>query len=250
MEKIFISHISEEAKIAIALKDWIESSFLGQCHVFVSSDKDDIPAGIKWFDQINSALEEASVLIVLCSPASLSRPWINFETGCGWIKGVPIIPICHSGQHKGSLPPPISMFQAVDVRESDFVDSFLSGLAKPLGVDRLPRIDKEAMRREILESCGQSSAAEPSEEQEEITSDSDLSSECIEILKLLGQHSEDRPTAGDLASYLRMSEQKTQYFLDRLTDAKLIYRANYVGSPSTYSLNKEGRKYLFEKDML
>ena len=165
MAVIFISHINEEAKIAIALKGWIESSLIGQCDVFVSSDQDDIPAGSKWLDKINNALEEATVLIVLCSQNSLSRPWINFETGCGWIKGVPILPICHSGQRKASLPPPISMFQAVDVQESDFVDSFLSGLAKLLGFDRLPRIDRIAMRREILEACSHSSTLETIEEQ-------------------------------------------------------------------------------------
>ena len=54
---VFISHISEEAHIAKVLKEWIESSFLGQCDVFVSSDKEDIPAGSKWLDQIDTALE-------------------------------------------------------------------------------------------------------------------------------------------------------------------------------------------------
>ncbi len=29
--RIFISHISEEVSTAEVLKDWIESSFLGQC---------------------------------------------------------------------------------------------------------------------------------------------------------------------------------------------------------------------------
>ncbi|HYR02507.1 MAG TPA: toll/interleukin-1 receptor domain-containing protein, partial [Syntrophobacteria bacterium] len=84
--RVFISHISEEAPLAHVLKDWIESSFAGQCDVFVSSDKDDIPAGSKWLEEIESALGSASALIVLCSPSSLSRPWISFETGCGWIK--------------------------------------------------------------------------------------------------------------------------------------------------------------------
>jgi hypothetical protein len=54
--KLFISHISEEASLALVLKDWIESSFAGQCQVFVSSDKDDIPAGSRWLDEIDKAL--------------------------------------------------------------------------------------------------------------------------------------------------------------------------------------------------
>ena len=33
--KVFISHIAEEAALASVLKDWIESTFLGQVDVFV-----------------------------------------------------------------------------------------------------------------------------------------------------------------------------------------------------------------------
>jgi len=93
---IFISHISEEASIAEVLKDWIESTFLGQSEVFASSDTDDLPARNKWIDEIDQALDSAVAFLVLCSPASLKRPWIHLETGWGWIKGLPIIPICHS----------------------------------------------------------------------------------------------------------------------------------------------------------
>ena len=78
MMKIFISHISEEAPIALVLKNWIESSFIGQCDVFVSSDLDDIPAGSKWLKKIEQALDSAVVIVVLCSPLSLLKPWINF----------------------------------------------------------------------------------------------------------------------------------------------------------------------------
>jgi hypothetical protein len=152
--RVFISHISEEAPLAHVLKDWIESSFAGQCDVFVSSDKDDIPAGSKWLEEIESALESASALIVLCSPSSLARSWISFETGCGWIKHVPIIPICHSGQKKASLPPPLSMLQALELDDQDFVYNLLSSLAKHLGFGKVPRIDQAAMRSQLTEAAG------------------------------------------------------------------------------------------------
>src|ERR1044072_1906616 len=110
MNKIFLSHISEEAPLAKVLKEWIESTFAGQCEVFVSSDKSSNPPGSRWLDLIDSALTDSKAFIVLCSPSSLRRPWINFETGCGWIKRVPVIPLCHSGQKSGQLPMPISLF--------------------------------------------------------------------------------------------------------------------------------------------
>ena len=43
--KVFISHVSEEAPLALVLKEWIENSFLGQVDVFVSSIRVECQAG-------------------------------------------------------------------------------------------------------------------------------------------------------------------------------------------------------------
>ena len=250
--RIFISHISEEAPMALVLKEWIESSFAGQCDVFVSSDKDDVPAGSKWLDTIDQALEEAVVLMVLCSPASLARPWVNFETGCGWIKRVPVLPICHSGQNKGTLPSPISMFQALEVDDASFVEGLLSSLVKHLGFSKIPRIDQASMSSEILAAAGSIKSVDSmmSERTSSASEKAEIPDECIEILMALGKSSRRGPTAQQLAGHFDMSEQRMQYFLDILDGNNLVYRALFVGSPSTYSLNENGRKYLFERDLL
>lgn len=70
---IFISHISEETSIAEILKDWIESTFLGQCEVFVSNDAADLPAGNKWIGEIDQALDSAVAFLVLFSSTSVKR---------------------------------------------------------------------------------------------------------------------------------------------------------------------------------
>ena len=54
---IFISHISEETSIAEILKDWIESTFLGQCEVFASSDTEDLPVGDTLIGETDQALD-------------------------------------------------------------------------------------------------------------------------------------------------------------------------------------------------
>ena len=151
---IFISHISEEASIAEVLKDWIESTFLGQSEVVISGDTDDLPAGDKWIDEIDQALDSAVAFLVLCSAASLKRPLIQLETGWGWIKGLPIIPICHSGQKKDDLPSPISTFQALEINSDGFVSDLFTTLAKHLGFTKFPRIDKDAMLRELTTAIG------------------------------------------------------------------------------------------------
>jgi hypothetical protein len=146
---IFISHILEETSIAEILKDWIESTFLGQCEVFASSDKADLPAGNKWIGEIEHALDSAVAFLVLFSPTSLKRPWGNFQTGWGWIKGLPIIPICHSGLKKDDLPPRIASFQAIEIDSDTFVSGLFVRLAEHLGFSKFPRIDQDAMVREL-----------------------------------------------------------------------------------------------------
>src|SRR5258706_4909597 len=182
--KIFVSHITEELALAFALKDWVESSFSGQCDVFVSSDKDDIPAGTKWLDEIDRALGQSAALIVLCSPYSISRPWVNFEMGCGWIKRVPLIPICHSGQKNEALPPPISTFQGLELEDEDFIAALLSALAKHLKFPKVPRIDRIKMREDLLSAAGKSRAAAPSKMKElPPLIVEDLPQEAVDILK-------------------------------------------------------------------
>lgn len=109
--KIFISHITEEAELAKLLKEIIDNKFLGTLDVFVSSNDDCIKLGDNWINTIKDSLDNSKLIIVLCSPISISRPWINFEAGAGWLKGIPVIPLCHSGLTPSKLPVPINSLQ-------------------------------------------------------------------------------------------------------------------------------------------
>jgi hypothetical protein len=118
-KQIFISHISEEEELAFLIKEWIEERFNYKLSVFVSSES--IKPGDKWRQKITSALEESELLIILYSPLSKTRPWINFEAGCGWIKDIPIIPICHSNLRLEQIGEPISSFQGIEIDDKNFV---------------------------------------------------------------------------------------------------------------------------------
>jgi hypothetical protein len=147
--RIFISHIHEEAPLAIALKKWLESSFPGRLDVFVSSDREDIPPGSKWLEEIDRALRDSLICIVLCSPASVTRPWISFETGSAWQKQIPVLPVCHSGQDKNKLPAPLSYLQSLDLLSPDFIGDLISSLRKHLAIPEDPPIDRPAMIADI-----------------------------------------------------------------------------------------------------
>jgi hypothetical protein len=117
--KIFISHISEEAKLASLLKVHLERDFLGAVDVFVSSESASIGAGKNWLREIEDALKTATVIVILCSSTSISRPWINFEAGGGCIRGVPVVPLCHSRMRPVELPIPLSLLQGGEAANAD-----------------------------------------------------------------------------------------------------------------------------------
>ncbi len=126
---IFISHIAEEKELAQALKDLVLATFLGMVDVFVASDPTSIKAGQKWLDEITHALKLCKIEIILASPHSIRRPWINFEAGCGWIRNISVIPLCHSGMDHSKLPPPLSSLQSAVATQTSGLDFVFAALA-------------------------------------------------------------------------------------------------------------------------
>lgn len=137
---VFISHITEEKEIAVAFKELIEGSFLGMLDVFVSSDEDSIHMGQKWLDRISNGLKTCTIEIVLCSPKSILRPWINFEAGAGWVSDIPVIPLCHSGIEPAKLPMPLNLLQAAKANEVSSLKLIFPVLAQAIGA-KTPNID-------------------------------------------------------------------------------------------------------------
>ncbi len=204
--KVFISHISEEKDLAIVFKEWIESTFLGQLSVFVSSDPQSIPAGNKWRKDLTSALDESELLIILYSPLSKTRPWISFEAGCGWIKEIPIIPICHSNLKLEQIGEPISSFQGIAVDDKDFTKKFFGAIAKHAGFSKYPKIDKKQFLSDIEKSLNTfDSTVTPTEESQSVkTKHKDLSEP--DILALLTDYFNQGATQITTAEAIKYSD--------------------------------------------
>jgi hypothetical protein len=143
-KQIFISHISKETSLARALKERLVADFLGLPEVFVSSDRTTIEAGEKWLDEIESALKAADLVMVMASHESVGRPWVNFEAGAVWLRGIPLIPICHSGMTPASLPTPLSLLQGAPITDPEGLQKIYDAVAKQLGVAS-PNVDFKAM---------------------------------------------------------------------------------------------------------
>ena len=250
--KVFISHTSDHAPLARILKEAIQDSFDG-CTVFVSSDTRDIPPGSDWRDRIDEALEGAAAFIVLCSPDSIHRPWIPFETACGWIKRVPVIPVCYGGMSRSTLPLPFSRFQALD-GEAGFAGSLLSALAGHLDL-RLPKLDFSRYEAEMMEAFDQISdkgrsppySSDDDNEDHDVFGFLDPAEE--EILQILANNGAQPPDV--LANAMQIHDQAAKYWCEQLEAKRFaVFNRSMVGEPATYGIDIRGRAYLVENDLL
>ena len=137
---VFLSHANEEAPIAKVLKDAIEGAFLSIAEVFVSTDPRSLRPGKPWLETIKSRLAEARAMIVLASPTSVLRPWVNWEAGAMWMRDRTVVPLCHSGMTRGTLPPPLASMQSLDLLDEGHLDELFSVLAGELDC-ATPKVD-------------------------------------------------------------------------------------------------------------
>lgn len=141
---IFLSHISEEKELAGIFKSQIENSFLGLVDIFVSSDAKSIPLGKNWLDQVTDGLRSCKAMLLLCSAASINRPWINFEAGAAWARNIEIAPICHSGLRPVDLPLPMSLLQGLEASDPDRIGQIFQMIAGQLG-SAAPAVDTKSL---------------------------------------------------------------------------------------------------------
>lgn len=130
--QVFVSHIREESELANILKKCMRADFDGLLEVYVSSDDTSIDAGSEWLASIKRKLESSAVELVLCSNASVGRPWINFEAGAGWLHEIPVIPVCHSGLKPDALPMPLCSRHGVVAGETAGLKRLYKALTKAI----------------------------------------------------------------------------------------------------------------------
>lgn len=140
MEKIhvFISHITEEKETALCLTEFLRESLGWGLRIFVSSDSESIGGGDIWFTTIVGALKASPVEIVLLCPASVGRPWINFEAGVSIGVGSAVIPVVVHGLERSNVGHPLSSLQIRALEDDENVRALVKDVGKGLGMS--PRI--------------------------------------------------------------------------------------------------------------
>ena len=127
---IFVSHIHENKELASIIKGLINTIFENALNIFVSSDSESIDLGDEWLANINEGLKQCDIMLLICSPESICRPWIAFEAGVGWSKGIKVIPLCCFGLTISSLPLPFNRWQAANANREDSLNRLMKIIAK------------------------------------------------------------------------------------------------------------------------
>lgn len=127
---VFISHAAPDADVARALQGWIEEIFLGGIRVFASSDGKSISPGEDWRGVVEDNLRQAGVVLVVCTGSSLSRPWVGFEAGAGWMNNAKVVPLCYHEIEVENLPLPFSARQGLDLGDDQHLARLLDLLAR------------------------------------------------------------------------------------------------------------------------
>lgn len=138
-KKFFISHAAEEAPVAEQLRTCAQDSFGGRCEGFVSTVYESLPPGKEWLTEIKAVLHESMLFFCLVGPRSKNRPWLYFESGAAWLKGIPVVPLVHSGLEPEDLGLPLDSRQALRVQTDRFLENFHRCIADTLKLGAVPR---------------------------------------------------------------------------------------------------------------
>jgi len=163
MADVFISFIHEEEKVATAFQRFLQKK-VDKKKIFLSADQWQIFAGEVWLDRIRQELESTKVVILLLSPRSVKRPWVNFEAGAAWLTKKALIPVCFNGLLKDNLPKPYSGFQALNLKDEAYylVRSVVHYLDHPglPSIPPLPFWDDDTDLQELKRVLGEEEKSE------------------------------------------------------------------------------------------
>jgi hypothetical protein len=219
-------------------------------HAFLSSDMTDLPAGRKWLEEITQQLDAASVIVSLISPKSLTRPWVNIELGGGWLKGLRVIPVCHSGQRVSDLPRPFGDFNGIGLDQDDAPKRLLAGIADGLGIKHPQMLDFGGMMKTLQAaaarlkgSASPSSASGPTEP--------DLHPDQVKILRVLAMMADSGIEEAPLASLAGQANVKPSAFthhIDVLSKRRFVYIGYYSHGQHDVRLLPDGSRWLLDHE--
>lgn len=252
--QIFISWSGTYSKqVALVLRDWLPL-VLQNVEPWVSSE--DIAKGDRWSKELEQALRKSAFGIICVNAENANEPWLNFEAGAmsNAFDSIRVSPLI-SGIKPDDLPGTLAQFQCTQIERDDIrrlIISINQSSPSPVAVERVNRNFDLSWPgfSEQLAKLG----VPPSPFAEKPTTkgsiNTDLTEPQINILVLLGQNPETRPTADEIARSINENVTRTKYHLDQLKAKKLVFDLLNMMSPTRYGLSERGRAFVVEKNLV
>ena len=89
--KVFVSHATLDKWVACVICEKLDA--VGGVETF--RDDRDIRGGDDIPETLRAQILTSQELVVLLSPVSVTRPWVNLEIGATWGQGLWIVPLCY-----------------------------------------------------------------------------------------------------------------------------------------------------------
>lgn len=128
---VFLSHAAADAALAEYVEQIIRRD-VANIEVFRTTRLGQIPPGKAWFQHITNHLSGASKYVVLLTPASQSRPWVNFETGAAWMTARPLVPVLGGGLRPHEVVEPLKHLQLLSIEDPGQASQILAELGGQL----------------------------------------------------------------------------------------------------------------------
>lgn len=175
---VFISYYhKKDEKIAEIIKKAIGQALYGdETSTLVFRGEDSLFPGSLWIKEIRKKLQAAKVVVVICSPESVNRPWVAFE--CGAViqrqkeeEKMPIFAYCHSGVKKEELPCYLKgeSVLCIAADEEKALDKLIGEISESLNEKISQNYDsyQKSLDEEVKESLNELKAAEKKKETRE-----------------------------------------------------------------------------------
>jgi hypothetical protein len=132
LRSIFISHASTDRTVAESLAARLAGP---DVMTFLASRPGDIRADAQWLPSIQTALREATAYVILLTPNSVVRPWVNFEFGAAWSSGKTYVLVRAGGLAAEEIPLPLSSQQIYSLEDAGELKAVLHALGVTSAVD-------------------------------------------------------------------------------------------------------------------
>ena len=175
--KVFLSHSHRDSQFALTVK-----SRLTNLGAIVLSLDEAISVGESIAGRMKSLIQEADVLLVVISPASLRSEWIHMEIGAAWALNKRVVTVLTPGVEPSDLTPPLSKLQVLRIASATELEPAIQGwlggfIATSAGEkERTPTQDLVALSRKsdryhTCENCVSLSRTSPDDRYEILESD-------------------------------------------------------------------------------